>query len=204
MSENNKDKNICCSFCGQSGAEVTMLIRGAHGNICDECARSAAEMVEEQLGSGSAAGATGYSQKEVLDQISTHFQNQKPEVIRAFLDQYVIGQDAAKRHIAVAVYNHYKRLIHENGSKEEREKDEQIELDKSNMLMVGQTGTGKTLIARTVAKLLGVPFAIADATALTQAGYVGEDVENILTRLLQAADYDVKAAERGIIFIDEI
>ncbi len=200
---NNKDKNICCSFCGQSAKDVIMLIRGANGNICDECARSAADMVDEQLGSNSQS-TSAPDKQEILNQITTHFQNQKPEVISSFLDQYVIGQDAAKRHIAVAVYNHYKRLIHESASSSEREKDEQIELDKSNMLMVGQTGTGKTLIARTVAKLLGVPFAIADATALTQAGYVGEDVENILTRLLQAADYDVKAAERGIIFIDEI
>lgn len=129
-------------------------------------------------------------------QLTEHFNNQKPEVIKAFLDQYVIGQEQAKKYISVAVYNHYKRLLHEG--------TQTIELDKSNMLLVGETGTGKTLIARTVARLLGVPFAIADATSLTQAGYVGEDVENILTRLLQAADYDVQAAQRGIIFIDEI
>ncbi len=190
-----------CSFCGQSADQATMLIRGTNGNICDECARSAADMVDEQLGGGTAESPA--KTEDVRATLAKHFQNQKPEVIREFLDQYVIGQDQAKRHIAVAVYNHYKRLMHESDPAE-KQKDDQIELDKSNMLMLGPTGTGKTLIARTVARLLGVPFAIADATALTQAGYVGEDVENILTRLLQAADYDVKATQRGIIFIDEI
>lgn len=193
--KNNDNNNPKCSFCGKSADQVSMLIRGAKGNICDECAQGAWEMVEETLTDHKTTDPRN-DHAAIHHQLTEHFNNQKPEVIKAFLDQYVIGQEQAKKYISVAVYNHYKRLLHEG--------TQTIELDKSNMLLVGETGTGKTLIARTVARLLGVPFAIADATSLTQAGYVGEDVENILTRLLQAADYDVQAAQRGIIFIDEI
>ena len=162
-----------------------MLINGISARICDQCAQQAFEIVKENLAkSGSRLGL----KKEELP---------KPEEIKAFLDQYVIGQDDAKRYLAVSVYNHYKRLL------QDLTKDD-VEIEKSNIIMVGATGTGKTLLARTIAKLLHVPFAIVDATVLTEAGYVGEDIESILTRLLQAADYDVEAAQRGIVFIDEI
>ena len=162
-----------------------MLINGISGAICDECAQQAYEIVKEQMpGKGS---SFGLNQKDLP----------KPEDIKTFLDQYVIGQDDAKRYLSVAVYNHYKRLIQKVTS-------DDVEIEKSNIIMVGATGTGKTLLARTIAKLLHVPFAIVDATVLTEAGYVGEDIESILTRLLQAADYDVEAAQRGIVFIDEI
>ncbi|MEG2319193.1 MAG: ATP-dependent Clp protease ATP-binding subunit ClpX, partial [Mucinivorans sp.] len=192
MSKDN-DK---CSFCGKGVDQVPMLIRGNTGNICSECAQGAFAMVEEHL----ELEKTTEIQKEsnaAQQCIKDHFSTQKPQQIKEYLDQYVIGQQQAKRYISVAVYNHYKRLLYQGD-------DKGVELEKSNMLLVGETGTGKTLIAKTIARLLGVPFAIADATALTEAGYVGEDVENILTRLLQAADYNVQAAERGIIFIDEI
>ncbi len=182
---------LTCSFCGRDEAEVKMLIRGQWGNICDECAEAAYDMVETTEVSKHEKSKGAITQK-----IEANISKDKPARIKEFLDQYVIGQDSAKRHIAVAVYNHYKRLVHKS-------KDD-VELEKSNMLLVGPTGTGKTLIARSIARMLGVPFAIADATALTEAGYVGEDVESIISRLLQAADYDVAAAERGIIFIDEI
>jgi len=155
------------------------------GCICNECATQAYEIVKEQLG----------KKKSKLDLDRKDLP--KPEDIKTFLDQYIIGQDEAKRYLAVSVYNHYKRLMQEETS-------DDVEIEKSNIIMVGSTGTGKTLLARTIAKLLHVPFAIVDATVLTQAGYVGEDIESILTRLLQAADYDVEAAERGIVFIDEI
>lgn len=181
-----------CSFCGQDSSQVSMLIRGQFGNICDVCAAGAFKMVEEMLEQKDAD-----SEKLVVRRVEEHLRN-KPQDIKAYLDEYVIGQEDAKKYISVAVYNHYKRLVHHS------KKDEAVEIEKSNILLVGETGTGKTLIARTIAKFLGVPFAIADATALTEAGYVGEDVESILSRLLQAADYDVKAAERGIVFIDEI
>ena len=162
-----------------------MLINGISARICDQCAQQAFEIVKENLAkSGSRLGL----KKEELP---------KPEEIKAFLDQYVIGQDDAKRYLAVSVYNHYKRLL------QDLTKDD-VEIEKSNIIMVGATGTGKTLLARTIAKLLHVPFAIVDATVLTEAGYVGEDVESILSRLLQVADYDVEAAQRGIVFIDEI
>ena len=165
--------------------DVNMLINGISGAICDECAQQAYEIVKEQMpGKGS---SFGLNQKDLP----------KPEDIKTFLDQYVIGQDDAKRYLSVAVYNHYKRLIQKVTS-------DDVEIEKSNIIMVGATGTGKTLLARTIAKLLHVPFAIVDATVLTEAGYVGEDIESILTRLLQAADYDVEAAQRGIVFIDEI
>lgn len=187
-------KNIeeCCSFCGRDGREVNMLIRGQFGNICDECAAGAFKMVEETLEKKEMD-----DEKLVVRRVEEHLKS-KPQDITNYLSEYVIGQDDAKKYISVAVYNHYKRLVHHS------KKDENVEIEKSNILLVGETGTGKTLIARTIAKFLGVPFAIADATALTEAGYVGEDVEGILTRLLQASDYDVKAAERGIVFIDEI
>ena len=174
-----------CTFCGRSSRVVDLMINGMSGCICNECATQAYEIVKEQLG----------KKKSKLDLDRKDLP--KPEDIKTFLDQYIIGQDEAKRYLAVSVYNHYKRLMQEETS-------DDVEIEKSNIIMVGSTGTGKTLLARTIAKLLHVPFAIVDATVLTQAGYVGEDIESILTRLLQAADYDVEAAERGIVFIDEI
>jgi len=160
------------------------LIAGTDGFICDECASQAYDIVQEEM-----------KNKSTLN--LEHIEVKKPIEIKAFLDQYVIGQDEAKKHLAVAVYNHYKRLLHKAGNDE-------VEIEKSNIVMVGRTGTGKTLLARTIAKMLHVPFTIVDATVLTEAGYVGEDIESILTRLLQAADYDVEAAEKGIVFIDEL
>lgn len=174
-----------CTFCGRSSRDVELMINGISGCICNECASQAYEIVKEQLG----------KKKTKLDLDRKDLP--KPEDIKTFLDQYIIGQDDAKRYLSVSVYNHYKRLMQE-------ETNDDVEIEKSNIIMVGSTGTGKTLLARTIAKLLHVPFAIVDATVLTQAGYVGEDIESILTRLLQAADYDVEAAERGIVFIDEI
>lgn len=202
---NNKEPKLPqCSFCGKKATETSMLIKGMDANICDECAESAWDMVESTIAGDNQPVQTAKSQKNEKEakglskkDIQGHFKNQKPNVIKEYLDQYVVGQDNAKKYIAVAVYNHYKRLLHDDDNNE-------VELEKSNMLLVGATGTGKTLFARTIARLLGVPFAVADATSLTQAGYVGEDVENILTRLLQSAKYDIEAAEKGIIFIDEI
>jgi ATP-dependent Clp protease ATP-binding subunit ClpX len=182
----DKQQRRKCSFCGRSEKEVQMLVTGLSGCICDECARLANEVVEENLKSVSAS-------KMKLDKLP------KPKEIKEHLDKYVIGQDDAKKAMAVAVYNHYKRL--REGAEA---KNDDVEIEKSNIVMVGSTGTGKTLLARTIAKLLVVPFTIVDATVLTEAGYVGEDVESILSRLLQVADYDVAAAERGIVFIDEI
>ena len=173
-----------CSFCGQPESNSRLLLQGISGFICDECVYRGHLMLQEQ--------AAFKKTTEAPD-----FKLLKPVQIKSFLDQYVIGQDAAKRVMAVAVYNHYKRL---NQYKD----DNEVEIEKSNLILVGETGTGKTLMAKTIAKMLNVPFAIADATVLTEAGYVGEDVENILVRLLQAADYDVAAAEKGIVFIDEI
>ena len=174
-----------CTFCGRSSRDVNLLINGISGCICDDCARQAYEIVKEQTGGKKTS--FGLKQKDLP----------KPEDIKTFLDQYVIGQDDATRYLSVSVYNHYKRLL-------QKVTADDVEIEKSNIIMVGATGTGKTLLARTIAKLLHVPFAIVDATVLTEAGYVGEDIESILTRLLQAADYDVEAAQRGIVFIDEI
>ena len=174
-----------CSFCGRKKPETNLLIAGIVAHICDKCIEQANGIVLEELKSSG-------SSKLVGDLIL-----KKPKEIRAFLDQYVIGQDQTKKVMSVAVYNHYKRLM-------QQQLDDEVEIEKSNIIMVGQTGTGKTLVAKTIAKMLDVPLAIVDATVLTEAGYVGEDVESILTRLLQAADYDVAKAERGIVFIDEI
>jgi ATP-dependent Clp protease ATP-binding subunit ClpX len=175
-----------CSFCGRAESQVEFFIMGQDGaHICNECALQAAEIVKENS-----------SKKSNLANIDKD-QVPKPVEIKEFLDQYVIGQVEAKKYLSVAVYNHYKRLMQENTN-------DDVEIEKSNIIMVGYTGTGKTLLARTIARKLHVPFTIVDATVLTEAGYVGEDIESILTRLLQVADYDVKAAERGIVFIDEI
>ncbi|MFH6990513.1 ATP-dependent Clp protease ATP-binding subunit ClpX [Flavobacterium collinsii] len=174
-----------CSFCGRKKPETNLLIAGINAHICDKCIEQAHGIVLEELKSSGSAKLVG-------DLIL-----KKPKEIRAFLDQYVIGQDQTKKVMSVAVYNHYKRLM-------QQQLDDEVEIEKSNIIMVGQTGTGKTLVAKTIAKMLDVPLAIVDATVLTEAGYVGEDVESILTRLLQAADYDVTKAERGIVFIDEI
>lgn len=174
-----------CSFCGRKKPETNLLIAGINAHICDRCIEQAHGIVLEEL-------KTSGNSKLAGDLIL-----QKPKEIRAFLDQYVIGQDQTKKVMSVAVYNHYKRLM-------QQQLDDEVEIEKSNIIMVGQTGTGKTLVAKTIAKMLDVPLAIVDATVLTEAGYVGEDVESILTRLLQAADYDVTKAERGIVFIDEI
>lgn len=178
-------KNVC-SFCGRSESEVKLLITGIKGFICENCARQAYDIV---LSSGVLNDKK--NEKFALKQVP------KPVEIKQYLDQYIIGQDGAKRSLAVAVYNHYKRL-------QQKVDDGGVEIEKSNIIMVGSTGTGKTLLARTIAKLLDVPFTIVDATVFTEAGYVGEDVESILSRLLQVADYDVAAAEKGIVFIDEI
>ncbi len=174
-----------CSFCGRKKPETNLLIAGISGHICDRCIEQAHGIVVEELRMN-----TGLQSLQGL-------QLRKPKEIRAYLDEYVIGQEQTKKVLSVAVYNHYKRLM-------QGKDDDDIEIEKSNIIMVGQTGTGKTLVAKTIAKLLDVPLAIVDATVLTEAGYVGEDVESILTRLLQAADYDVAKAERGIVFIDEI
>lgn len=172
-----------CSFCGRPRSEVSLLIGGVSGFICESCAKQANDIVDEEL---KATAKKKYSQLKLV----------KPTTIKEYLDEYVIGQDDAKKYLSVAVYNHYKRLNQQG--------DDDVEIEKSNIIMVGETGTGKTLLARTIARLLEVPFTIVDATVLTEAGYVGEDIESILTRLLQVADYDVQAAERGIVFIDEI
>ena len=174
-----------CSFCGRKKPETSLLIAGIDAHICDKCIEQAHGIVLEEI---KQTGNTDLLADTVL---------LKPKEIKAFLDDYVIGQDQTKKVMSVAVYNHYKRLL-------QKQTDDDVEIEKSNIIMVGQTGTGKTLVAKTIAKMLNVPLAIVDATVLTEAGYVGEDVESILTRLLQAADYDVAKAERGIVFIDEI
>lgn len=189
--------NNCCSFCGTPADEVALMFNGGNGaSICSSCIEHGYELLVEhnivEGGKKPSAGKQGAKFQPLKKEDLL-----RPNQIKSFLDLYVIGQDAAKRYMSVAVYNHYKRLLAKG-------KTEDVELEKSNIVLVGPTGTGKTLMARTIARLLHVPFSIVDATALTQAGYVGEDVESILSRLLQAADYDVEAAERGIIFIDEI
>ena len=183
----SEEKNINCSFCGRDKQDTNVLIAGINSHICDSCIEQAVGIVHSEK--------EGKDQQILADQMNLL----KPKDIKLHLDQYVIGQDNAKKILSVAVYNHYKRLVQTAPHDQE-----EIEIEKSNIIMVGQTGTGKTLLARTIAKVLNVPFCIADATVLTEAGYVGEDVEAILSRLLQAADYDVKAAQRGIVFIDEV
>ena len=180
-----------CSFCGRAEKDVNFLITGLNGFICDQCAQQAYQIVCE---AGMGPGGKG-KRKSKFDVAMSDVP--KPMEIKDYLDQYIIGQDEAKKYLSVAVYNHYKRL-------QQPQDDNGVEIEKSNIIMVGSTGTGKTLLARTIAKLLKVPFTIVDATVFTEAGYVGEDVESILSRLLQVADYDVAAAERGIVFIDEI
>ncbi len=182
-----KDTTLRCSMCGRDKKEAKILIAGVNGHICDNCINQAYNLIKEE--------AMG-EQKQQLQQALNLL---KPLAIKEKLDEYVIGQDDAKKVLSVAVYNHFKRIAHVA-----KNNKEEIEIDKSNLILVGETGTGKTLLARTIATMLNVPFCIADATVLTEAGYVGEDVESILTRLLQAADYDVAAAEKGIVFIDEL
>ena len=177
-----------CSFCGRSEKDVLLMITGINGNICNICTEQAYKILQE---------STASANKKKEEKAAKDLKVPKPKEIKAYLDQYVIGQDDAKRFLSVAVYNHYKRL-------KQPEDPDGVESEKSNIIMVGSTGTGKTLLARTIAKLLDVPFTIVDATVFTEAGYVGEDVESILSRLLQVADYDVDAAQRGIVFIDEI
>ncbi len=176
---------VTCSFCGRSKKDVDLMISGIHAHICDKCVTQASQILLEEKKSKTEVGST------------PNFKLIKPRDIKKYLDEYVIGQDEAKKVLSVAVYNHYKRLM-------QRKIEGDVQIEKSNIIMAGETGTGKTYLARTLAKLLQVPFCIADATVLTEAGYVGEDVESILTRLLQAADYNVEAAERGIVYIDEI
>jgi ATP-dependent Clp protease ATP-binding subunit ClpX len=180
-----------CAFCGRKKSEVNMLIAGLDAHICDYCVEQAHSILDEEY---STRRKTEFKKFELL----------KPREIKNYLDQYVIGQDEAKKVLSVAVYNHYKRISSKQTKPRAKEKADEIEIEKSNIVLVGETGTGKTLLARTIAKMLHVPFCIADATVLTEAGYVGEDVESILARLLQVADFNVEAAERGIIFIDEI
>ncbi|MFN8350810.1 MAG: ATP-dependent Clp protease ATP-binding subunit ClpX [Flavobacteriales bacterium] len=179
-------KEIKCSFCGRDKQDTNVLIAGITGHICDNCISQAQTIITEEL-----------NQRD-RGELDGNIVLQKPADIKRYLDEYIIGQEDAKKVLSVAVYNHYKRIIQKSSTADE------VEIEKSNIIMVGETGTGKTLLARTIARMLNVPFAIADATVLTEAGYVGEDVESILSRLLQAADYDVARAERGIVFIDEI
>ncbi|HRZ42534.1 MAG TPA: ATP-dependent Clp protease ATP-binding subunit ClpX [Bacteroidales bacterium] len=196
-----KQTHNTCSFCGKSRSQTRMLISGIDANICDECVAQAQQIIQEEM---PRRQGEAFAEPDV----------RKPRDIKAYLDQYVIGQEQAKIVLSVAVYNHYKRIGAALKQKTEKDapgvkgqkhpREEEVEIEKSNIILVGETGTGKTLLARTIARMLNVPFCIADATVLTEAGYVGEDVESVLTRLLQAADYDVPAAERGIVFIDEI
>ena len=186
MAKKKDNSSLYCSFCGRSEREVELMLPGMNGCICNECAERAVELSNEYLNKMRSARLTDLD----MDTLP------KPEEIKAYLDQYVIGQETAKRYLSVAVYNHYKRL--------NQRRDDDIDIEKSNIIIVGPTGTGKTLLAKTIARMLKVPFAIVDATVLTEAGYVGEDIESLLTRLLAACDYNVAEAERGIVFIDEI
>ncbi|MDY3338946.1 ATP-dependent Clp protease ATP-binding subunit ClpX [Riemerella anatipestifer] len=179
--------NNQCSFCGRHRKEVQMLVSGQNGLICEHCIEQAHAFVKDNI------------QKEEFSPVNTLSELKKPREIKKTLDEYVIGQDQAKKQLSIAVYNHYKRLLHSS-----TKKDNDVEIEKSNIIMIGETGTGKTLLAKTIARELNVPFCIVDATILTEAGYVGEDVESILSRLLMVADYDVEKAEKGIVFIDEI
>jgi len=181
----SKNNNVTCSFCGRDKKDVNVLIAGITGHICDSCINQAENIIKEEFDNS--------SHKEIESSLKLL----KPKEIINHLNEYVIGQDDAKKILSVAVYNHYKRLLY-------IKKDDNLEIDKSNVILVGETGTGKTLLAKSIAKLLNVPFCIADATVLTEAGYVGEDVESILSRLLQSADFDVNKAQQGIVFIDEI
>lgn len=181
----SEKKEIKCSFCGRGKSEVNVLIAGVTGHICDNCITQAQSIIKEETA------------QKAQKQLESSLVLQKPAEIKNYMDNYVIGQNQAKKVLSVAVYNHYKRLL-------QKSDDDEVEIEKSNIVLVGETGTGKTLMAKTIAKMLNVPFCIADATILTEAGYVGEDVESILSRLLQAADYDVALAERGIVFVDEI
>ena len=188
-SDNNKNNNVICSFCGKRSDQVKRMLAGRNGYICDECIELCSEVLKEEYEQDN-----NITSPKALQNLPT------PKEIKAILDEYVIGQEEPKKTLAVAVYNHYKRINYGTG----RPEDKDVELQKSNILMLGPTGSGKTLLAQTLAKILQVPFAIADATTLTEAGYVGEDVENILLRLIQNADYDIEKAQRGIIYIDEI
>ncbi len=181
-----KQSNLHCSFCGRSRDEVKILIAGQEGHICENCVEHAQEIIVQELQQRQESQASQY-----------RFNIRKPLEVKEFLDQYIIGQDDAKKILSVAVYNHYKRIT-------QKVQNDDVEIEKSNIVMVGETGTGKTLLAKTIAKLLNVPFAIVDATVFTEAGYVGEDVESMLTRLLQVCNYDVAAAEKGIVYVDEI
>lgn len=190
MAKRTASSNIC-SFCGRPESDVDLMLTGLNGYICNDCVQAGMDIVQQRIKSGSLLKKGGKKSEKPIP---------TPAEIKAHLDQYVIGQDDAKRVLSVSVYNHYKRLRY----CEQYHDTDDVEIEKSNIIIVGETGTGKTLLARTIARILDVPFAIADATTLTEAGYVGDDVENVLVRLLQAADYDVEAAERGIVFIDEI
>ena len=176
---------VTCSFCGRNKKDVDLMISGINAHICDKCITQAQQILSEEL------------KTKTTNNSTPNFNLIKPVELKKYLDQYVVGQDEAKKVISVAVYNHYKRLM-------QQRTDEEVIIEKSNIIMVGETGTGKTYLARTLANILQVPFCIADATVLTEAGYVGEDVESILTRLLQSANYDLEAAERGIVYIDEL